>query len=225
MKQHVFTGGASLLIAFTLFILMHFMIKADTSLFEKKGDHTYLNFVRVKPTDQTLETKQRKLPDEPPPPEQAPSAPQMTVANNDSAPMQSTPQLVMQMPSMSIPMNATGGPVIAMPEGDGGGSIEGMGEVGLGGSMDSDVVALMKVPAVYPYKAKQAKLEGYVKLKIVIRPDGTVSTATVIESQPKRLFDQAAKDAILQYKFKPRTVDGQPVQQIATQVIEFKLSQ
>lgn len=224
MRQHVFTGGSALLIAFILFNLMQFMIKADTSLFLNKSDHAYLNFVRVKPSDQVLETKQRKLPDEPPPPEQPPSAPQMTVPN-DSAPMQSTPQLAMQMPTMSIPMNATGGPVIAMPEGDGGGSIEGMGNIGQVGSMDSDVVALMKVPAVYPYKAKKAKLEGYVKLKIVIRPDGTVSTATVIESQPKRLFDQAAKDAILQYKFKPRTVDGQPVQQIATQVIEFKLSQ
>ncbi len=218
MKDQALIGGASLIIAFLLFVIMQLMIKPDMSLFSKKGDHAYLNFVRVKPTDQMIETKDRKLPDEPPPPEQPPSAPEMTVPN-DAAPAQSTPQLSMKMPSMAMPINASGGPVIGTPGASGGGN--GLGQVGV---MDADVVALLKVPAKYPRKAKVAKIEGYVKLKIVIRPDGTVSTAKVIESKPKRLFDKAAKDAVLRYKFKAKIIDGVPVKQTATQVIEFKLS-
>jgi len=223
MKQQVMIGGISLIIAFLLFVIMQLMIKPDMSLFAKKGDHAYLNFVRVKPSDQIIETKDRKVPDEPPPPEQPPSAPEMTVPNDAAPTPTSTTQLSMQMPSMSMPINASGGPVIGTPAMAGSGDGDGMG-LGQVGVMDADVVAILKVPAKYPRKAKVAKIEGYVKLKIVIRPDGTVSTATVIESKPKRLFDQAAKDAVLRYKFKAKMVDGKPVKQTATQVIEFKLN-
>jgi protein TonB len=213
MKQFLI-GGSSILIAFGLFVTMSLMISPDTSLFMKKSDHAYLNFVRVKPNDRIAETKERKLPDEPPPPEQPPQTPEVTV---DSAPTpQSTPQLAMNMPSMSMPLNNSGGPYIGTP-GAGGGN----GGIGV---MDAEVVPLVQVPANYPSKAKRAKLEGYVKLSVVIRPDGSVSTAKVIESKPKRLFDKAAKDAILRWKFKPKMVDGKNVAQKATQVIEFKLS-
>jgi len=214
MRQLVI-GGAALLIGFGSFMVMQFMIKPDMSLFAKKGDHAYLNFVRVKANERMAETKERKLPDEPPPPEEPPSTPDMTVPNDAPAP--TSAKLAMQMPTMSMPLNTSGGPVIGNP-GSGTGN---MGQIGV---MDAEVIPIMQVPAKYPRKAKLAKLEGYVKLEIVIRPDGTVSTAKVIESKPKRLFDKAAKDAILRWKFKPKVENGVPVKQKATQTIEFKLS-
>jgi protein TonB len=214
MKQIVI-GSIAALIGFSLFVVMQLMIKPDMSLFAKKSDHTYLNFVRVKPNDRIAETKERKLPDEPPPPEQPPQTPDMTVPHDAPAP--TSAKLAMQMPTMSMPLNTTGGPVIGNPAGAG-------GDMGQMGVMDSEVIPIMQVPAKYPRKAKLAKLEGYVKLEIVIRPDGTVSTAKVVDSNPKRLFDKSAKDAILRWKFKPKVENGQPVQQKAIQVLEFKLS-
>lgn len=223
MKQ-VFLGASAVLIAFGLFVTMQFMISPDMSLFTQKSEHAYLNFVRIKPNDRIAETKQRKLPDEPPPPEQPPQTPEISV-QSVAAP-QSTPQLSMNMPSLSMPLNNTGGPYLGTP----GPSSPGVGGDGIGmmdsnvGVMDSEVVPLVQVPANYPRNAKQAGLEGYVKLEVEIRPDGSVSTAKVLESKPPRLFDQAAKDAIMRWQFKPKMVDGKNVSQKATQIIEFKLS-
>lgn len=60
-------------------------------------------------------------------------------------------------------------------------------------------------------------------MAVTIRPDGTVFNVSVIESNPKRLFDKAAMDAMKRWKFRPKVVDGNPVEQRAKQTIEFKL--
>jgi protein TonB len=45
----------------------------------------------------------------------------------------------------------------------------------------------------------------------------------VLDAKPRRLFERAAKKAILKWKFKPRIVDGKAVPRKAIQTIEFKL--
>lgn len=54
---------------------------------------------------------------------------------------------------------------------------------------------------------------------------GTVTDVKILDSKPRRLFDRAAKRAILKWKFKPRVVDGKPVPRRAVQTIEFKLAE
>lgn len=201
----------ALFVALALFTLMQIMIKPDTSLLKKSGDHAYLNFVRVKASDRPTETKQRKLPDEPPPPEQPPQTPDVNV---QSQAQQSSPSLAMNLPNLSMPLSGGDGPFLGSP-GGGGNPMA---------AMDSDVIPVMQVPPVYPRQAKQAKIEGFVKLEVQIRPDGSVASAKVIESKPGRLFDSSAKSAIMRWKFKPKMVDGKTVGQTAIQVIEFKLS-
>jgi len=66
--------------------------------------------------------------------------------------------------------------------------------------------------------------EGWVKLEFTILEDGTVSDVDVLDADPKRVFDRAAKKAILRWKFKPLVVDGKAQQRRATQVIDFKLN-
>jgi len=46
-----------------------------------------------------------------------------------------------------------------------------------------------------------------------------------MESDPPRLFDEAALRAIERWKFRPKIVDGTPVEQRAKQTIEFTLQQ
>ena len=60
-------------------------------------------------------------------------------------------------------------------------------------------------------------------MAVTIQPDGTVFNVSVIESNPKRLFDKAAIAAMKRWKFRPKIVDGNPVAQRARQTIEFKL--
>ena len=59
--------------------------------------------------------------------------------------------------------------------------------------------------------------------EVLIKPDGTVSQAKVLESMPPRMFDQAALVAIQRWKFRPKIVDGTPVSQRARQTIQFSL--
>ncbi|WP_313518279.1 energy transducer TonB, partial [Pseudomonas sp.] len=66
-------------------------------------------------------------------------------------------------------------------------------------------------------------IEGQVTLDLLIRPDGSVASARVLSSKPPRLFDSAAVDAVKNWKFQPRTVDGVAVEQHAQQTIKFGL--
>ena len=68
-----------------------------------------------------------------------------------------------------------------------------------------------------------AGVEGWVKVRFTVEPDGSVSSPKVIQSKPPRVFDTAALRAIKKWKFKPKVVNGIAVQQDGTQLIEFKL--
>ncbi len=65
--------------------------------------------------------------------------------------------------------------------------------------------------------------EGWVKVKFTITPTGTVANPEVVDAKPRRIFDREAIRAILKFKFKPKVVNGQGVEQVATQTIEFDL--
>ena len=60
-------------------------------------------------------------------------------------------------------------------------------------------------------------------MAFTITADGKVANAKVSNSQPGRVFDQAALEAVRRWTFKPRMVDGKPAEEQATRRIEFKL--
>lgn len=88
---------------------------------------------------------------------------------------------------------------------------------------NSEAMPILRIPPIYPRRAKMLKKEGYVKLKLFISKNGLVNKAEIIESNPKKLFDKAALTSVYGWKFKPRVIDGKPIEQIATQTLEFKL--
>jgi TonB family protein len=63
----------------------------------------------------------------------------------------------------------------------------------------------------YPEAAGGA--EGYVKLHFTIAKDGHVTDPAVIESNPAGVFDAAAITGLKQWTYRPRLVDGHPVDQ------------
>jgi len=88
---------------------------------------------------------------------------------------------------------------------------------------NSEAIAMLRIPPIYPRRAKMLKKEGYVKLKLFISPSGLVKRAEVLDAKPKNLFEKSALQSVYGWKFKPKYVDGKAVDQIATQVLEFKL--
>jgi len=78
------------------------------------------------------------------------------------------------------------------------------------------------VPPVYPEIAQQARIQGVVILETVIGEDGAVREARILRPAP--LLDQAALDAVLQWKYTPTLLNGQPVPVIMTVTVTFTLS-
>ena len=74
---------------------------------------------------------------------------------------------------------------------------------------------------IYPPIAVAAKKEGLVLIEAIIATDGTVQNLRVIRSIP--LLDQAALDAVKQWRFTPSTLNGVPVPVILTITVDFKL--
>lgn len=81
------------------------------------------------------------------------------------------------------------------------------------------------IAPMYPQQELMKKTEGWVKLKITVDEFGGVGSVSIIDAQPKRVFNAAAKKAIKKWKFHPKVVDGKAVSFVATQTIEFKINQ
>lgn len=84
---------------------------------------------------------------------------------------------------------------------------------GIGGfSSDGEYLPIVKVQPVYPRRALQRGIEGYVIVEFVVTKNGSVRDPVVIEAQPEGIFDSAAMKAALKFKYKPRVVDGEPIE-------------
>ncbi len=66
------------------------------------------------------------------------------------------------------------------------------------------------VPAVYPPEARERRIVGTVVLKVLVNKEGNVVKATVVSGPP--VFSASALDAVKEWKFKPATLQGQPVE-------------
>jgi protein TonB len=76
----------------------------------------------------------------------------------------------------------------------------------------------------YPVHALRRRLEGYVIVEFVVTASGAVRDVFVVESSSP-IFEQAAVEAALKFKYKPRVVDGLPIEVSGVQNrISFKLN-
>ena len=64
----------------------------------------------------------------------------------------------------------------------------------------------------YPPAAKAAGIEGYVTVRYDVSAGGTVVNLRVVEAEPAGVFDEAARAAIGQWRFRPPVVDGRSVE-------------
>ena len=93
------------------------------------------------------------------------------------------------------------------------------------GELDSPLTPLVKIPPIYPIRASRRGIEGAVTVRFLVTKDGTVEQISIIDAQPKKIFDQSVISCISHWKFKPGTVEGIPVATLAQTTIRFKLEQ
>lgn len=75
----------------------------------------------------------------------------------------------------------------------------------------------------YPTAARQRGTSGWVELVYTVRADGTVGDVTVSAAEPAGIFEQAAMNAVLKWRYEVIRRDGQPVEQRARVRVRFAM--
>jgi periplasmic protein TonB len=80
---------------------------------------------------------------------------------------------------------------------------------------------LHRVDPVYPKLAIQARVSGSVKLEATIDEEGSVTDLKILEGHP--LLNEAAYNAVKQWKYMPTLIGGEPVPVLANVTVIFRI--
>jgi protein TonB len=204
--RYLLCAVAGLAVALLLFLFMHTLISGGQRSRASAVGGKVVDFIRVRP-DEMTRLKDRVPPKKPPEPKKPPPPPRVKLADTSKPPPVA---LNMEMPRVSVPVSTGSGPYIGQwTPGD--------------PASEGDVIPIVRIDPQWPREALLNGTEGWVMVEFTITQDGSVTDPTVLQSEPRRLFDRNAIRAILKWKFKPRVIDGKPVRRRATQRIDFKL--
>ena len=183
--RYAFSIVIGVVATMSLLFLMQVLIATGKQALTKPRDRAKLEFVRVK-RNEALNTEDF-TPEKPPkPPETPPETPPQDMDNvNPDA-----PTISVAPPTVSTDTSIGGPAGMNVAEGD--------------------YLPIVRVAPVYPARALSRGLEGYVDLSFTVTTAGTVRDPVVIFSTSS-LFERAATRAVLKFKYKPRVVDGVPV--------------
>ena len=175
--------GLGALVTFALFFLMQAIIATNEANLDEGAKGKLLDFVRLQ-EDLEIETKQRKPKPPPPPDEPPPDMPKPDFEASDI--------------SQGVDIGAVSVDVSLSVEGG-------------GFSSDGEYLPIVKVNPQYPRRALTRGIEGYVILEYVVTKIGGVRDPVVIEAKPPGIFNRAAINAALKYKYKPKVVNGEAI--------------
>jgi len=87
-----------------------------------------------------------------------------------------------------------------------------------------DASPIVRINPKYPTTAARDGIEGWVQLSFNVSPTGEVIDATVVNAEPKRIFDREALRAIKRWKYRPKVIEGVAQLQTGQTVqLDFKL--
>ncbi len=172
-------------VTLSLLFVMQLLIASGKAALTEPRARAQLDFVRVR-RNENLNVEDFTPDKPPPPPEVPPETPPQEMDNIDP----DAPTINIAPPSVSADTNI-GGP--------GGMNIA-----------EGDYLPIVRVAPVYPARALSRGLEGYVDMSFTVTTAGTVRDPIVLYSTSS-LFERAATRAVLKFKYKPRVVDGVPV--------------
>jgi len=183
-SRYIIALGLAVITTFVILWGMQTLITGGNNAMSEPPKGNVLDFIRLK-KDQEITKKDRK-PRKPPKPKEPPpqlKQPQMQQANpNADAISTNFAADVQTNVSLSGGLNL--------------------------GSGDGDYLPIVKVAPMYPRRAQSRGIEGYVIVEFTVSKNGSVKNPKVVEAKPEGIFDQAAMDAALKFKYKPRIVDG-----------------
>jgi protein TonB len=183
--RYAFSIVIGTFVTLSLLYVMHLLIVHSESAVTEERVRHQLDFVRVR-RNENINTEDL-TPEKPPkPPEVPPEMPPQDVDNVDP----NAPTINVPPPTISsdVQIGGPGGMNIA----------------------EGDYLPIVRVAPVYPSRALSRGVEGYVDMGFTVTTAGTVRDPVVLFSTSS-LFERAATRAVLKFKYKPRVVDGIPV--------------
>lgn len=196
---------AAAAVTFAVFWMMQGLVNSGKSVMEQENFGKLVEFVDVTQSDD-VQTKQRKpkkppvAPSEPPKMQQ----PKPTV-DASSASAGDAGSFVSDNIDITPDMKADAG-------------------LSAAATSDGEYLPIVKIAPQYPRSAAQRGIEGYVVLEFTVTTLGTVKDVKVIEAEPANVFNQAAISAAQKFKYKPKVVNGQPVEVPGVRnIIRFEL--
>lgn len=185
VRRYALSTALGLVVTMAVLFLMQTLIATANRQLNESGTRHFVDFVRAQ-REETIERKDRR-PEKPQQPEAPPAVPQPTAD-------------LLEPTETSV--NIAPVPVTADVQ---------IGGIGLEPS-DGDYLPIVKIAPVYPWKAQTQRIEGYCIVEYTVTTAGTVRDPVVVEAEPRGIFDKASIDAALKFKYKPRVVNGEPIE-------------
>jgi protein TonB len=152
---------------------------------------------------------------------------------NRNRPQAQQPRIHQLSPTMSSNLNTLSGLALAMPGygerllKEGAQSIS-SAQAATGMIMTEEAVdhpprPLARTTPPFPPRARQKGISGKVTLSLLVDTEGAVEKVKLLEASPEGVFEQAAMEAVRQWRFEPATYKGQQVKVWVRQVLYFEL--
>jgi protein TonB len=166
-----------------LFMIMHSLIDRN---FENPEVSNSKIAELVQPDEEIqLETTTKK-PEKAEEPEEPPPEMQMVALDLDMNP---DVENIAPMASISVDISSSG-----MSSGDG------------------EYLPIVKVAPIYPRRAQTRGISGYCIVEYTVTKSGSIRDPRAVDCQPSGVFDSASVKAAQKFKYKPRVVDGEPIE-------------
>lgn len=91
------------------------------------------------------------------------------------------------------------------------------------GEVDSKPVTISRSQPRYPVLARRRNIEGWVKIRFLVDKNGSVRALSIVDSEPRGVFDQSVLDTVPKWLFKPGIVKGRPVNTWVATTVKFRL--
>ena len=194
--RYAISVAAGLVTTLLLILLMQALIKSDMNPFSDTGKGHVIEFVRLQ---EEVEVPLRRTPPRLPPPDKMP--PDMPKPEFDGKGTTGV-EIDLEEPPVE--------PELVRP----------------GFKTDGEYLPITKVNPVYPRRAQQRGIEGYVLLEFVVTTSGAVRDPVVIDAKPPGIFNRAAIRAALKFKYKPKVANGEPVEVSGVRnLLKFELTE
>jgi len=79
-------------------------------------------------------------------------------------------------------------------------------------SGDGEYLPIVKVAPIYPRRAQTRGISGYCIVEYTVTKTGSIRDPQAVDCQPSGVFESASVRAAEKFKYKPRVVDGEPIE-------------